>query len=94
MEYKEAMEQGFELYEKIANEMHSFARLHDSYTDVSLKDDVSTIEVDSRHKNIEAKVTISKSEIYSRVFEKDINPKEAICEMLVEKVALAAHEYQ
>ena len=92
MEYAEAIDKGFELYDKIENEICIFARTDDCYTSVKYSDGVLFVEADCINKDIEAKIQIKREEIVSKVLEENLEPKDAICELLRKKICIAAQE--
>ena len=69
------------------------SRIDDRYTDVSYSDGILTIKTDWTVKDIEAHIEITKEEIIQKVIDESIEPKEAICKLLTEKVFLSAREF-
>lgn len=92
MEYMGAIESGFELYDKIENEIRLFLKISDSCVDVSYEGTVLTVKADCRTKDIEAEVMITREEIFQKALYEDLPPKEAICMLLKEKICLSAHD--
>lgn len=93
MEYIEAIEKGFDLYDEIENEICAFSKSSDSYLDVKYENGILNVEADCRKKEFEAKIEINRKEIIQKALS-GISPKDAICQLLKEKICTEAHEYR
>lgn len=92
MEYQEAIDCGFELYDEIESEIRSFKNFGDAYAQVEYVDDILKIDVEWRRKICMAKIQIKRDEIFRKVIDENIKPKDAICKLLREKVCMSAYE--
>lgn len=93
MEYGEAIEKGFDLYDEMENEICRFAKSSNDYLDVKYENGILTIDAESRKKAMEAQIEINRKEIHQKVLEGS-TPQEAICQLLKEKICSEAHEYK
>lgn len=93
MEYSDAIEKGFELYDEIEREICRFAKSSNAYLDVKYENEILIVDADCRKKDIEAKIEINRKEIIQRVLDGSA-PEEAICQLLKEKICSEAHEYK
>lgn len=92
MIYKNTINEAFELYDKIENEILKFQRISDEYIDIKYFDEKLIIATDSRTKNYEAEIIIRREEIYDKVLNENIEPQDAICSLLKNKICRSAHE--
>lgn len=92
MEYIDYINYGFKIYDSIETEIARFSKLSDAYMDISYSNDVLSINIDCRFKEFEAKIEIRKEEIIRMVLNDEKTPKDAIGELLKEKICYAAHD--
>ena len=92
MEYREAIDSGFQKYDEIEDEIRRLLTISDSYTQVDYEDDILKIEAEYKEKMITVACEISREEIIEIVVEREIPAKEAICELLKKKVCYYAKD--
>nr|DAZ21640.1 MAG TPA: hypothetical protein [Caudoviricetes sp.] len=92
MEYRDAIDSGFQKYDEIEDEIRRLLKISDSYTQVDYENDILKIEADNGEKNITVSCEITRDEIVEIVVEREVPAKEAICELLKKKVCYYAKD--
>ena len=91
-EYLDVIADGFMLKEQIEKEIAILKRIHTGSVDVRCSG--NTLLIGSDYRNMKAEVEITKDEIIQKVLKDNLNPKDAICMLLKEKICSAAHDYK
>ena len=79
-------------YDKIESELIIFSRIDTRNVSVSYKEGVFKVGADWNVKNISAEITITKEEIVKKIMEQEIEPRDAICMLLKERVCLSSQD--
>lgn len=91
-DYMKAIYSGIDLYDMIETELSVLSRINDFYTKVSYEKGTLSVDAEDRRKGICAKTEIKKEEIFQKVITENLEPKDAICKLLKEKICLASYE--
>ena len=92
MNYKDAINAGFKLFDKIENELIIISRQSDQYCDISYSNGILKIEADYGERNVEAKIAIDRIDVMKKMYAEHSTPEQAIYNLIEEKICMAAHE--